>query len=153
MWPRFRGRIPISTSLLPSITITQWKFFTQVITGGFPWKLSDNKSPQVSRTLVSIPADLNNTVVGMAPTLPLISCSPSLFSKPLRTVPNALTTTGTTVTFRFLRIFSFLARSNYYSIFLCSFFLLCDDNLFSGSLKLEFLRAPRQNYLAFVPGG
>ena len=37
------------------------------------WSLSDNKSPQVSRILLSILADLNNAVVWMVPTRPLIS--------------------------------------------------------------------------------
>ena len=38
----------------------------------FHWSLSGNKSPQVSRTLLSILADLNNAVVWMVSTHPLI---------------------------------------------------------------------------------
>ena len=41
------------------------------------WSLRDNKSPQVSRTLLSILADLNNTVVWLVTTCLLISKSSS----------------------------------------------------------------------------
>ena len=41
----------------------------------FHWSLSDSKSPQVSWTLLFILADLNNVVVGMVFTCPLISKS------------------------------------------------------------------------------
>ena len=37
------------------------------------WSLSDTKSPQVSRTLLSILADINNAVVRIVSTRPLIS--------------------------------------------------------------------------------
>ena len=57
----------------------------------FPRSLSNPKSPQVSRILLSILADLHNTVVRMIPILLLISNSTSLFLKTLRTVPNATT--------------------------------------------------------------
>ena len=53
------------------------------------WSLSDGKSPQVSRTLLSIPADLNNAVFWMVSTLPVISESSSPFNDPLVTVPKA----------------------------------------------------------------
>ena len=38
----------------------------------FHWNLSDSKSPQVSRTLLSILGDLNNAVVWMVSTRPLM---------------------------------------------------------------------------------
>ena len=41
----------------------------------FYWSLSDTKSPQVSRTFLSIRADLNNTAVLMVATSPFISKS------------------------------------------------------------------------------
>ena len=47
----------------------------------FFWSLSDCKSPQVSRTLLSILADLNNAVVWLLSTFPLISKSSSPFTK------------------------------------------------------------------------
>ena len=34
-----------------------------MLADGFHWRLSDSKSPQVSKTLLSILADLNNYVV------------------------------------------------------------------------------------------
>ena len=45
----------------------------------FHWSLSDSKSPQVSRILRSILADLNNTVVSIVSIRPLISKTSSPF--------------------------------------------------------------------------
>ena len=61
----------------------------------FHWSLSDSKSPQVSRTLLSILAVLNNAVVWMVSTRPPISKSSSPFSNPLVTVPNTPITCST----------------------------------------------------------
>ena len=61
--------------------------------------LSDSNSPQVSRTLLSILADLNNAVVWMVSTLPVISKSTSPFTQHLVTVSSAPITTDITVTF------------------------------------------------------
>ena len=47
----------------------------------FHWSLSDSKFLQVSRTLLSSLADLNNAVVWMVSTRPLISKSSSLCTK------------------------------------------------------------------------
>ena len=47
------------------------------------WSLSDSKSPQVSRTLLSILADLNNAVNWMVSTGLPISKSSSSFNNPL----------------------------------------------------------------------
>ena len=44
------------------------------------WSLSDNKSPQVSRTLLSIQANLNNAVVQMISTCSRIPKSSSPFT-------------------------------------------------------------------------
>ena len=60
----------------------------------FHWSLSDSKSPQVSRTLLSILAVLNNVVVWMVSTRPPTSKSSSPFSNHLVTVPNAPITIG-----------------------------------------------------------
>ena len=68
--------------------------------------LSDSKSPQVSRTLLSILAVLNNAVVWMVCTRPPTSKSSSPFSNPLVTVPNAPITIGIIVTFMFHSFFS-----------------------------------------------
>ena len=80
-------------------------------------EVSDIKSSQESRTLLSIPANLNNVAVWMVSILPLISNSSSLSSKLLGTVPRAPTTIGITFTLIFQSFFSSLARSRYLSIF------------------------------------
>ena len=87
----------------------------------FHWSLSDIRYPQVSRTLFSIMADLNNTVVWMVSTRPLISKSSSPFINPSVTVPRAPITIDITVTFRFHSFFNSLARSKYLSSFSFSF--------------------------------
>ena len=71
----------------------------------FHWSLSDSKSPQVSRTLLSILAVLNNAVVWMVSTHPPISKSSSPFSNPLVTVPNAPITMGIIFTCMFHSFF------------------------------------------------
>ena len=86
----------------------------------FHWSLSD-KSPHVSRTLLCILADLNNVMVWMVSTRPLISKSFTPFTKPLVTVLRAPRTIGITVTFMFHSFFNFRARSRYLSFFSLSF--------------------------------
>ena len=83
----------------------------------FHWSLSDSKSPQVSRTLLSILAVLNNAVVWMVSTCPPTSKSSSPFSNHLVTVPNAPITIGINVTCMFHSFFNSLARSRYLSFF------------------------------------
>ena len=87
----------------------------------FHWSLSDRKSPQVSRTLLSILAVLNNAVVWMVSTRPPTSNSSSPFRNPLVTVPNAPITIGIIVTCMFRSFFNSLARSRYLSFFSLSF--------------------------------
>ena len=72
----------------------------------FHWSLRDSKSPQVSRTLLSILADLNNAVVWMVFTHPLISNSPSPGVNPLAIAPRVPITICITVTFMFHIFFS-----------------------------------------------
>ena len=60
----------------------------------FHESLRDSKSPQVSRTLLSILAVLNNVVVWMVSTRPPTSKSFSPFNNPLVTVPKAPITIG-----------------------------------------------------------
>ena len=83
----------------------------------FHWSLSDSKSPQVSRTLLSILADLNSTVLWMVSTRVLLSTSSSPLTSPLVTVPSAPITIGITVTFMFRSFFSSQARSQILIIF------------------------------------
>ena len=84
----------------------------------FHWSLSDSKSLQVSRTLLSILAVINNAVDWVVSTRPPISKSSSLFSNPLVTVPNASITIGITVTCMSHSFFNPLARSRCLSFFL-----------------------------------
>ena len=85
------------------------------------WSLSDSQSLQVSRILLSIRVDLNNVVVCMVSTRPLISMSSSLFIAPLVIVPKLLITIGITVTLMFDSFSSSLARSRYLSLLSLSF--------------------------------
>ena len=67
----------------------------------FHWSLSDSKSIFVSRTFLSILGDLNNTVIWMVSTRPLISKSSRPCTNPLMTVPRASITFGIPVIFVF----------------------------------------------------
>ena len=76
----------------------------------------------VSRTLLTILADLNYAVVvWMISTCPLISKFSSPFTKLLGVVPSAPISRGITVIFMFLNFFSSPARSKYLSLFSLSF--------------------------------
>ena len=87
----------------------------------FHWSLSNSKSPQVSRTLLSILVVLNNAVVWMISTRPLLSKSSSPFNNPLVTKPKASIKIGIIVPFMFHSFFNFLARLRYLSFFSHSF--------------------------------
>ena len=83
----------------------------------FHWRLSDSKSPQVSRTLLSILAVFNNAVVWMISTRSPTSKSSRPFNNPLVTLPKAPITIGIIVTFMLHSFFNSLARSRYLSLF------------------------------------
>ena len=87
----------------------------------FHWSLRDSKSPQVSRTLLSILAVLNNAAVWMASSRPPTPKSSSPFTNPFVTVSKAPITIGIIVTFIFHRIFNSLARSRHLFFFSHSF--------------------------------
>ena len=87
----------------------------------FHWSLSSSESPQVSRTFLSILAVLNNVVVWMVSTRPLISKSSCPFNNSSMTVSEAPITSGIIVTFMFDSFFSSLAWSGYLSFFSFSF--------------------------------
>ena len=97
----------------------------------FQWSLSESKSPQVFRTLLSILSDLYNAVVCMVSICPPISNRSSPFTKPLGIVPSAPITIGITVTFVshslsflfFSFFFGSLAKSKYLSLFSLSLIL------------------------------
>ena len=67
----------------------------------FHWKWSGSKSPQVSRTLLSILSVFNYAVVWMVSTRPPTSKSSRPFNNHLVTVPKAPITIGIIVTFLF----------------------------------------------------
>ena len=107
----------------------------------FHWSLSDNKSPQVSRTLLSILAVLNNAVVWIVSTRPPTSKSSSPFSNPLVTVPNAPITIGIIVTCMFHSFFQFpsIQRSWYLCFFSHSFSFILWSAGTAKSTILQFL--------------
>ena len=105
------------------------------------WILSDSKSPQVSRTILSILADLNNAVVWMVSTRPLISKSSNSYTSLLVTVPRAPITLGITVTFMFHNFFNSLARSRYLFFFSLSFYSVVswDSKVHNSAGSLLFI--------------
>ena len=76
------------------------------------WSMSDSKFPEVCRNLLSILTILNNVVVWIASTLPLISKSSSPFYIPLVTIPKTPITIGINVTFMFQSFFSIPNQSS-----------------------------------------
>ena len=76
----------------------------------FHWRLSDSKSPQVSRTLLSILAVFSNAIAWMTFTWPPTSKSSRLFNNPLVTVPKTPITTGIIVTFMFHCFFQYSSK-------------------------------------------
>ena len=110
----------------------------------FHWSLSDSKFPQVSRTILSILAVLNNVVFWMVSTRLPTPKSSSPFSNPLVTVPNAPVTIGIIVTSMFHSFFNSLAKSRYLSFFSHSFsFTLWSAETAKSTLLLLLLFTPR----------
>ena len=96
----------------------------------FHWNLSDSKSTQVSRTLLSILAYLNKNTSrdypnGMVSTRVFISTFCSPFTNTLVTVPRAPITIDITVTFMFHSFFSSLPSPGTYLSFQLPSILLC----------------------------
>ena len=91
-------------------------------------------APMFSRTLLSILFDLNNAIVLMVSTRPLILNTSDLFPKTLGTVPSALITIGTTVTliFRCSLIFLF----NFNELFACCW-IVSNISIQGGTIKLS----------------
>ena len=107
----------------------------------FHWRLSDSKSPQVSRTLLSILDVFNNAVVWMVSTRPPTSKSSKPFNNRIVTVSKAPITIGIIVTFMFHSFFNSLARSRYLSLFshYFSFILWSAGTAMSTILQIFFL--------------
>ena len=100
---------------------TPLEFFISLLADSFHWSLSDSKSTQISRTLLSILALLSNAVIWIVSTRPSTSKSSSPFNNPLVSVPKAPITIGTIFTFMFHSFFNSLPRSRYLSFFSHSF--------------------------------
>ena len=128
-----------------------WSVLHQLTLMVFHWSLSDSKSPQVSRTLLSILSVFNNAVVWMVSTRPPTFNSSLPFNNPLVIVPKAPITIGTIVTFMFHSFFNSLTRSRYLSFFSHSFsFILWSaridnfaNSLFCGWLLYGLVYWPR----------
>ena len=105
----------------------------------FHWRLCDNKSPQVFRTLLSILAVFNNAAVWMVSTRLPTSKSSRPFNNPLVTVPKAPITIGIIVTFMFRSFFNSLARSECLSLFSHSFsFILWSTGIAKSTILQIF---------------
>ena len=104
----------------------------------FLWSLSNSKSSQVSRTLLSILAVINNAIVWMVSTRPPTSKSSSPFSKPLVTVPKAPITIGMSPACSTV-FFNSLARSRYLSFCSRSFCFIRRSAGTAKSTILQFL--------------
>ena len=77
----------------------------------FHWSLSDSKSPQVSRTLFSILADLINVVVKWVSTLPVISKSSSPCTNLFMILPSMPIIVSMSVIFMFCSLFFFSSQT------------------------------------------
>ena len=120
----------------------------------FHWSLTDSKSPQVSRTLLSIQAALSNAEVWMVSTCPLISEASSPITNPFGIIPSAPTTIGITVTFMFHSFFSSLERSRYVFLSTHSFnFTLWSAGVAKSTIRpllLFLLTITRSGHLAEI---
>ena len=74
-------------------------FFTPALADGFPRESEWQQVPQVSRTLLSILTDLNNALVKIISTRPLISKSSSPYTSSSVTVPSVSITIAINVNF------------------------------------------------------
>ena len=101
--PCFRDTYNLSTSSLGCNALCMVIFHVSLSRWSFTF----------SRTLLSILAVLNNTVVWMVSTRPPTSKSSSPFNNPLFTVPKASITIGIIVTLMLHSFFNSLARSRY----------------------------------------
>ena len=113
----------------------------------FSLVLSDTKSPQVSRTLLSILADLNHAAVWMVSTC-LISKTFSLFTYPFGIVSSASSTISTTVTFIFHSFFLVLLQG--LGTYLSFYFLLFSLCSLPGRQSLLFSRFLSFFYFFFL---
>ena len=103
---------PLISKLLLSYSF-EFFFFTRAFAEVFfQWTSKDSESFQIFSILLSILADLSNSVVWQVSTVPPISISSSPLTKPLWTVPSALFITGITTTFMFHKFLVFWQSLN-----------------------------------------
>ena len=106
----------------------------------FHWSLSDSKSPQVSRTLLSILANLN-IIVWIGSTCPLISKSTILMTNPSVAVPRVPIKSGIIISFMF-HIFLFPSKVQvliFLFPFLQFYFVFCWDSKVQNSASSLFV--------------
>ena len=96
-------------------------FSHQRLLMAFYWGVSDRKSTQISRILLSNQANLNNAVLWIVFPRLLISKSSSPCTNPLVAVSSTPSTISITITFLFDCFSSSLARSRYLTLFSFSF--------------------------------
>ena len=102
--------------------------------------MSNKKSPQVSRTLLSILADLNNALVCMVCTRPHIFKSSNPCTNPLVILTRTPFTIGITVIFLFHSFFNFLTKSRYLSLaFFLSYSVVSRNSKIRNSASSLFL--------------
>ena len=120
-------------------------FFTPTLAEALHWSISDSNSPQVSRTLLSILADLNNAVVWIVLACPSIFDS-FYFTNLLEIAPSAPFTSGITVSFTFHSFFSSLTT--------CIFFVLFDFHLaIQRNGKVSYSAGYYHNYYSALADG
>ena len=122
----------------------------------FHWSLGDSKSPQVSRTLLSILAVLSNAVIWIVSTRPTTSKSSRPFNNPLVIVPKAPITIGRIFTFIFHSFFQFSSKVGVL-ILLFTFFqfysVVCRDSKvdsFASFLSFFLLIVIKSGFLAGI---
>ena len=121
IWWTAQVSIPLMRFFSGVLGFKQFIIIICIIHIEFFTPMTNRRSPQLSRTLLSILADLNNAVFWMVSTRPLISKSSSPCTNPLVIVPTTPIKIGFTVIFMFHGVFRFLSRSRFLSLFLLSF--------------------------------
>ena len=97
-------------SFLDKLLLYSLIIFSSELANGFHWSLSDSKFPQVSRALLNIEADLNNTVVWTVSIRLVIFKSFSLCTNPFVTVIRALISISIIVNIIFHSLFQFSSK-------------------------------------------
>ena len=101
----------------------------------YPITERDNKSRQISGTLLNNLVDFNSTVVRLVSLIPQISRFRNLFSRLLGIIRRAPITFGITVTFISSDFFSSLAKSSYLATFSFSFIFTLWSNGMAKATK------------------